>query len=83
MSMSTDKVSDTAGSGLGIESCEHDLIHELGRRLSCLWGYDQYIANASDWPELQDFWRDVQSQDQRAICQVKELLEQQAASRPG
>jgi hypothetical protein len=32
--------------GESFDCADHDLIHDLGRRLDVLWRYDQYIANA-------------------------------------
>jgi hypothetical protein len=59
-----------------IEVHEHDLIHDLGRRLGCLWQYDRCIANADGHPELQAFWRDAKWQEQRSIEQLKKLIQQ-------
>jgi hypothetical protein len=36
------------GETCGCADHDHDLIHELSRRLDSLWRYDQYIANC-DW----------------------------------
>jgi hypothetical protein len=57
-----------------MEAHDHDLIHELSRRLDCLWRYDQYIANAGGRPELQEFWRTSKSQEQKAIQQLKKHI---------
>ena len=59
-----------------IEAHAHDLIHDLGRRVGCLWEYDRFIANADGRPELQEFWRDVKSQEQRNIDKLKRLIKQ-------
>jgi hypothetical protein len=74
MSMTTDKEYEHLGETRGIEDHDHDLIHELSRRLDCLWRYDQYIANAGGRPDLQEFWRGAKSQDQRNIDQLKKLI---------
>lgn len=58
----------------------YDLNHDLSRRLDCLWRYDRYIANADRRPELQDFWRDAKSQEQRNIDQLKKLTNQYVQS---
>lgn len=59
------------------ESHKPDLIHELGYRLSCLWGYDRHINDAMGQPTLQEHWREVKSQEQLRIEQLKEQIEQQ------
>ena len=58
-----------------IEDYESDLIHDLGRRLGCLWQYDRCIANADGHPELEAFWRHVKSQEQENIDQLKKLIQ--------
>lgn len=63
-----------------IEAHDHDLIHDLGRRVGCLWEYDRFIANADGRPELQTFWREVKSQEQRNIDQLKKLIKQHIQS---
>jgi hypothetical protein len=54
---------------------ERDLICDLGRRLGCLWGYDRYIANAGNRPQLQEFWQAMKSQEQDNIDRLKQLIE--------
>jgi hypothetical protein len=44
--------------------------------VGCLWEYDRFIANADGHPELQTFWREVKSQEQRNIDQLKRLIKQ-------
>jgi hypothetical protein len=80
MSMTTDKEYEHLGDTRGIEDHDHDLIHELSRRLDCVWRYDQYIANCGGRPELQEFWRGVKSQDQKNIDQLKKLIKQHVQS---
>ena len=58
-----------------IEDHENDLIHDLGRRLGCLWLYDRYIVNADGHPELEAFWRQAKSQEQENIDQLKKLIQ--------
>lgn len=62
------------GETKGCADHDHDLIHELSKRLDSLWRYDQYIANAEDRPELQKFWRKVKKQDQGNISELKQLI---------
>ena len=46
---STEHIGETAGA----KNHDHDLVHDLSRRLDAVWRYDQYIANAegieTDW----------------------------------
>jgi len=76
--MSTTKENEYVhlGETRGMEDHDHDLIHDLSRRLDCLWRFDQYIANAENLPELQAFWRDVKLQEQKNIAQLKKLIRQ-------
>ena len=53
---------------------DHDLIHELSRRIDMLWRYDQYIANAEWRDNLTQFWSDMKQQEQENITRLKELL---------
>jgi hypothetical protein len=80
MSMTTDREYEKFGATRGIENHDHDLVHDLSRRLDCLWRYDQYIANCGGRPELQEFWRGVKSQDQKNIDQLKMLIKQHVQS---
>ena len=62
------------GETFGMADHDHDLIHDLSRRLDCLWRYDQYLANSADHGELQAFWRSAKSQEQANIIQLKKLI---------
>jgi hypothetical protein len=80
MSMTTEKEYEHIGETRGCADHDHDLVHELSRRLDCVWRYDQYIANADGRAELQKFWRNVKAQEQENIQQLKKLLAQQFQS---
>lgn len=80
MSPTTDKEYEHIGESRGCEDHDHDLVHDLSRRLDCLWRYDQYIANADGRPELQEFWRAAKSQEQKSIDQLKKLIKQHVQS---
>ena len=56
------------------------MIHELSRRLDCLWRYDQYIANADGNENLHKFWREVKAQETKNIDQLKKFIAEHAAS---
>lgn len=59
------------GETTGCADHDHDLVHELSRRLDMLWRYDQYIANA-DWRDkLKKFWGDMKSQEERNVQRLK------------
>jgi hypothetical protein len=62
------------GKTQGCENHDHDLIHDLSRRLDGVWRFDQYIANADGQESLQKFWRTVKSQELENIQQLKKLL---------
>lgn len=53
---------------------DHDLIHELSRRLDSLPRYDQYISNAQQHEVLRQFWCNMKSQEVQTIQLLKELL---------
>ena len=80
MSMTTETEHRFLGDMRGFENHDHDLVHELSRRLDCLGRYDQYIANAEGQAELQTFWRTVKAQEQENIQQLKKLLAQHVRS---
>ena len=62
------------GQSKGAENHDHDMIHELGKRLDALWRYDQYIANAEGDSELQEFWREIKLQEQDNVKQLKQFV---------
>ena len=53
---------------------DHDLIHDLGKRLDALWRYDQYIANAEGRPALQALWCDLKCQEIDNVKRMKQVL---------
>lgn len=62
------------GETAGLPDHDHDMVHDLSRRLDMLWRYDQYIANASKDKELQAFWGKVKDQEQGNIDELKQLI---------
>ncbi len=80
MSKTVEKEYEHIGETRGCEDHDHDLLHELSRRLDGVWRYDQYVANADGQPDLQKFWSDVKIQEQENIQQLKKLLGQQVRS---
>lgn len=65
------------GESHGCADHDHDLVHELSRRLDMLWRYDQYIANADERPPLKQFWVDVKAQEQKNITRLKKLIKEE------
>ena len=80
MAMTTEKEYEHIGETRGCKDHDHDLVHELSRRLDGVWRYDQYIANADGQADLQKFWRNVKAQEQKNIEQLKKLLVQHVQS---
>ena len=68
------------GETAGCRDHDHDLVHELSRRLDALWRYDQYIANAEWRDELRSFWQDCKASEQQAICRLRQLIRQEVAN---
>ncbi len=75
MLTTTDKEYEQIGQTRGLD--DHDLIHDLSRRLDCLWRYDQYIANRDGHPDfrdghldLQKFWNGAWSHELQSIHEL-------------
>jgi hypothetical protein len=62
------------GESQGAADHDHDMIHELSKRLDALWRYDQYIANAKGHMELENFWRQVKAQEEINVSQLKRMI---------
>lgn len=74
MSLAAEQELQHLGATQGCADHDHDLVHELSRRLDSLWRYDQYIANA-DWrDEISQFWQDMKAQEMQNIKRLKELV---------
>jgi protoheme ferro-lyase len=67
------------GETAGAADHDHDLVHELSKRLDALWRFDQYIANAEGKPHLQEFWRELKGQERRNVDTLKELIAREVA----
>ncbi len=77
MTLAAERELEHVGETSGCSDHDHDLIHELSRRLDSLWRYDQYIANAEWRDELRQFWMDAKALEQQAIQRLKELIKQE------
>lgn len=80
MTLAAEKEYTHIGETSGCCDHDHDLVHELSRRLDALWRYDQYIANAEGKSELQGFWREVKSQESENINRLKAFVKQEIES---
>ena len=74
MTLAAEKELAHIGETCGSPDHDHDLIHDLSKRLDALWRYDQYIANAEGKPALQKLWRDLKQQEMATIKRVKQLI---------
>ena len=75
MSLATfEKEVQHLGETRGAQDHDHDMIHDLSRRLDMLWRYDQYIANAEGFDSLQAFWKKVRTQERENILGLKQLI---------
>jgi hypothetical protein len=81
MATVTEKEYQHIGETSGCKNHDHDLVHELSRRLDGVWRYDQYLANAEGHETLQKFWKQVKSQEQANIDQLKKLISQHIESK--
>jgi len=77
MTLSAEKEMAHLGETRGCEDHDHDLIHELSRRLDSIWRYDQRIANAEGHSVLQALWRDLKRQDQENVKRLKQAISEE------
>jgi hypothetical protein len=77
MTLASEKQIEHLGETCGCADHDHDLVHELSKRLDALWRYDQRIANAVGHAALQAFWRDLKRQDQKNIERLKQLIREE------
>lgn len=80
MTLAAEKELTHLGESCGCADHDHDLIHELSRRLDSLWRYDQYIANAEWRDDMRQFWCDVKQQELHNIHRLKELIAKEVES---
>jgi hypothetical protein len=74
MPLAAEKELEHIGESCGCADHDHDLIHDLSKRLDALWRYDQYIANAEGKPALQNLWRELKKQEVANIKRVKQMV---------
>ena len=68
------KATEHIGETAGAKNHDHDLVHDLSRRLDALWRYDQYIVNAEDIEPVKAFWKKVKVQEQENVRELKSLI---------
>ena len=74
MTLAAEHELEHLGETSGCADHDHDMVHELSRRLDTLWRCDQYIANAGSRTSLQRFWEDLKAQEQQNIKRLKQIL---------
>lgn len=74
MTLAAEKEYAHIGETRGCTDHDHDLVHELSKRLDALWRYDQYIANAHGKPAIQSMWRDFKAQCQQEVQRLKQAI---------
>jgi hypothetical protein len=74
MALAAEKELEHIGETHAVADHDHDLIHDLSKRLDALWRYDQYIANAAGKPALQDLWRDLKRQEIDNTNRIKQMI---------
>jgi hypothetical protein len=74
MTLAAEKELEHIGETCGCPDHDHDLVHDLSKRLDALWRYDQYIANAEGKPTAQALWRDFKKQCQADVQRLKQLV---------
>lgn len=79
MSLTTEQEYQHIGETSGCKNHDHDLVHELSRRLDGVWRYDQYLANAEGLTDLEQFWSRIKEQEQANIEQLKKMIAQHVA----
>lgn len=74
MTLMAEKELEHIGETSGCADHDHDLVHELSRRLDSLWRIDQYVANADGHEPIKEFWYALKEQEQDNIDQLKRLI---------
>lgn len=74
MSLTAEKELQNIGKTAGCADHDHDLVHELSKRLDGVWRYDQYLTNAKGHPKMESFWRKIKAQEETNVEMLKELI---------
>ena len=78
--LTTELESQPFGGTSRCTNCNHDLVHELSRRLDGVWRYEQYLANAEGLTDLEQFWSRIKEQEQANVEQLKQKIAEQIAT---
>jgi hypothetical protein len=65
---------DLVGKTQAIRDHDHNMVHDLSKRLDAVWRYDQFIENAGKFPKLQQFWQESKEMELQTIERLKELI---------
>jgi hypothetical protein len=79
MRFAAEKEMEHIGESQGAADHDHDMIHELSKRLDALWRMDQYISNADGDINLQNFWRALKHQEEQNVQRLKQLVAEHCA----
>lgn len=74
MSLAAEKQMEHIGETQAVANHDHDMIHELSKRIDAVWRYDQYIANAENDEQLCAFWTELKGQEVRNVQRLKEFI---------
>lgn len=77
MTLSAERELEHLGETSGCADHDHDLVHELSRRLDMIWRYDQYIANAESRDEIKMLWSEMKAQEQQNVSRIKQVLKEE------
>ena len=75
MTTTMEQATEHIGESKAVANHDHDMIHELSKRIDAVWRFDQYIANANEDQELVKFWTDLKRQEQDNVRRLKLLVE--------
>jgi hypothetical protein len=74
MAVAAQKPLKHIGETKAVANPDHDMIHELSKRIDAVWRFDQYIANAEGKDdELAQFWTDLKAQEQGNVERLKTI----------
>ena len=74
MTLAAEEEFSNIGETMGCADHDHDLVHELCKRLDALRRYDEYVSNAVGKPSIQALWRKLRRQEQNNIKEIKGLI---------
>lgn len=80
MALAAEKELKHIGETSGMADHDHDLVHELNKRLDSLWRYDQYIANAEGKDKIRKYWQDAKAQEEENIDRLRNLIAEEVQS---